>query len=472
MKRIILIISTLSILSACGSFAQSDHVINLAENPGFEQTDQSGNLPSEWKLISPRQEIAPTFSFESNITHSGNKAARLSAVGNPGTYGYLTTTIKGIQSSVKDIRQRNTIDDSVFMSNQNYLVGGYFRTSGIEFPERNIRMKITWLDKKGEDILSEFISGKSKEGEWYQIAELKRAPVNAVAMTINLILQWAKSGSVLWDDISVKEAPSSAPVKIKAASASSWPKSPSTTEKNLQFYSDLILKAGKMGADILCLGEGITVVSTGKSYADVAESIPGPSTKILGDAARKAHTWVVAGLYERDGSLIYNTAVLIDRDGNVAGRYRKTHLPQTEVEGGLTPGNDYPVFKTDFGLVGIEICYDNFFPEVARNLALNGAQIILCPIWGDIRGLNSEWNAVARARAIDNSVFFISSMYEPWGSIITDPNGRILAEPGKTDDLIITDLVPDMRTFERWLSVKNYGEWKNLFRQERRPETY
>src|SRR5512133_2679100 len=238
MKKLKMIFLVSGFLFDCRSYAQKDNVINLLQNPGFEIADQSGKLPAGWKLVFPRQEIAPVYTCESGISHSGNKAARLSSAGNRGTYGFLTTTLQGIRSTKKDIKQLNTLSDSVFLSNESYLVSGYFRTPGIEFPDRNIRIKISWLDEKGTDILTEFVSLIKKEGDWYHLAELKRAPVNASSLTINLILQWVESGSVIWYDISVERAPSQGSVAIKAASASLWPKSPSTTQKNLMFYSD------------------------------------------------------------------------------------------------------------------------------------------------------------------------------------------------------------------------------------------
>lgn len=115
--------------------------------------------------------------------------------------------------------------------------------------------------------------------------------------------------------------------------------------------------------DVILLPEGITVIGTGKKYADVTETIPGPTTVRLGELAKKRGTYVVAGIYEREGPVIYNTAVLIDRAGNVAGKYRKVYVPRGEIEGGLTPGNDYPVFQTDFGTVGLMICYDVIVPR-------------------------------------------------------------------------------------------------------------
>jgi len=451
-------------------FSGTSSAQNMVINPGFEAFQ--GKMPSGWKMFTPRNEISPEFGIDNEVSHSGQASAKITSKGSKGTYGSWTMNLKGIESITTEPGIQITMPDSAFLGSNFYLIGCYFKVSGAVDPDKNIRVKISWLDKDNNELFTEFIRNKSKEKDWYRIAELKAAPLNAANISLNLVLQWTDNGSVWWDDVFVEKAPSSKKRIIKIAAASEWPEHPSTSEKNLQYYSEKIKEAGKSGADIICLGEGITVVSTGKSFADVAETIPGNTTRVLGEAAKNAGTYVVAGIYERDGTLIYNTAVLIDRDGNVAGKYRKTHLPQTEVEGGLTPGDTYPVFETDFGKIGIEICYDNFFPEVSHNLMLNGAEIIFCPIWGDIRGFKKEWEVVSRARAIDNSVFFVASMYEKGLSMIIDPNGKILTDTGQSGGLIISPVNLSMRTFERWLSVKSFGEWRNLMPNEVRKETY
>lgn len=109
---------------------------------------------------------------------------------------------------------------------------------------------------------------------------------------------------------------------------------------------------------------------------------------------------------------------------------------------------------------------------MARNLALNGAEIILLPIWGDLRNQDYAWDVVARARAIDNAVFLVASIYSNRRSLIVNPDGRILADTAWEEGLVTADINLDARTFERWLSVGSYGEWKNLYPQERRNETY
>ncbi|HLN54982.1 MAG TPA: carbon-nitrogen hydrolase family protein [Bacteroidales bacterium] len=433
---------------------------NIIPNPGFENS--SGNLPESWSANYPRKEIAPVFSTDNSVAHSGKSSARISSGGNVGTYGFLTVSAKGIISRSSEMPDPVTLPDSAILGNTSYLIGGHFRTSEGLDPQRNVRMRVAWLDKDNNEILAEFITNKKLEKDWYRVAEIKTAPLNAAGISISLVLQWTDKGSAWWDDIFAEKAPSQEKRIVRIASASDWPRHPSTTEKNLEFYSQKIIEAGSLGADIICLGEGITTVSTGKNFEEAAETIPGPASKALGEAARKAGAYVIAGIYEREGKLIYNTALLIDRQGNVAGKYRKIHLPETEVTGGLTPGSEYPVFKTDFGTIGIEICYDNFFPEVAHNLMLNGAEIIFCPIWGDIRGLRQEWDIVSRARAIDNAVFFVASMYEKGMSRIVDPNGKVLPDSGNKAGLIISPVNLGMRTFERWLSMKSFGEWRNL----------
>ncbi len=448
---------------------------NLAANPGFETADSATGLPSGWHTGAPRPEIAPDFSLDASVAHSGKYSARTSAKGSAGTVGYWISTVTGIRPDAGAEDSGNgayTIKGADFLSSDNYRVTCFFRTRDVDSPSRNIWIRITWQDGKGQDVFTEMLSRFEQEGEWYRADQTFAAPKAARRLKLELALQWSDRGTVWWDDVSVEPVAATAPRRIRVATVSSEPPGRSTPEKNRIYYAEKIAAAGALHVDLLCLGEGITLVSTGKSFGDVAEPIPGPTSRALGEAARKARLYVVAGIYEREGSLIYNTALLIDRDGNVAGKYRKTHLPETEVLGGLTPGSTYPVFKTDFGKVGIEICYDNFFPEVARNLALHGAEIILLPIWGDLRSQEYAWDVVARARAIDNSVFLIASIYSNKRSLIIDPDGHILADTGRDEGMITAEIDLNGRTFERWLSVGSYGEWKNLFPQERRTETY
>jgi predicted amidohydrolase len=181
---------------------------------------------------------------------------------------------------------------------------------------------------------------------------------------------------------------------------------------------DAIDEIAKDKPDIVCLGEEILTEGTSKSYSSIAEPIPGPSTKRIGAKARQYHMYIVAGLTEQVGSEIYNTAVLIDRFGNLAGKYRKVFLPREEIEGGLTPGDAWPVFDTDFGRIGIMICWDNEYVDGARAMALKGAEILFVPAAGG-------YLTLLKARALENHLYVVSSGYGVESSII-DPTGKVL----------------------------------------------
>ena len=199
-----------------------------------------------------------------------------------------------------------------------------------------------------------------------------------------------------------------------------------TPADNCRMYEPFIAEAARRKADLVVLGETLTFVGLGKSYADVAEPVPGPSTEYFGRLARKHNIYIVPGLLERDGHLVYNVAVLIGPDGKIVGKYRKVCLPRGEIDGGVAPGSDYPVFPTRFGKVGMMVCYDGFFPEVARELTNRGAEVIAWPVWG----CNP---LLARARACENHVYLVSSTYEDvsrnWMiSAVFDHTGETIAQ--------------------------------------------
>jgi predicted amidohydrolase len=166
----------------------------------------------------------------------------------------------------------------------------------------------------------------------------------------------------------------------------------------------LIAAAAEQQADLIVLPETLTFYHSRRTFAECAEPIPGPSTDYFGSWARRYDLYIVAGLLERERHLIYNVAVLVGPDGDVVGKYRKVTLPRGEIEGGITPGTDYPVFLTRFGKVGMMVCYDGFFPEVARELSNRGAEVIAWPVWG----CNPLLGA---ARACENHTYVVSSTY-------------------------------------------------------------
>src|SRR5690606_9057759 len=111
-------------------------------------------------------------------------------------------------------------------------------------------------------------------------------------------------------------------------------------------------EAARQDADLVVLPETLTYFGTGLSFPEVAEPVPGPSTEYFGRLAKEHDLYIVAGLVERDGHLIYNVAALLGPDGSLVGTYRKVSLPTGESDAGIMPGSDYPVFDTRFGKLG------------------------------------------------------------------------------------------------------------------------
>ena len=192
-----------------------------------------------------------------------------------------------------------------------------------------------------------------------------------------------------------------------------------------------------------------------------AEPIPGPATERLAGQARRHRSWIAFSIVERDGADLFNTAVLLDRSGRIAGTYRKVQLPFEEVSLGIAPGSSFPVFTTDFGTVGMLICHDASFPEAARELTLNGAELILMPIWGGRE-------ALVRARAIENGVYVATSGYN-YPSEIISPLGDVLAAApiGKGPAVAVAEIDLSQRFPQDYI-----GEWNDTYQRQQRPSAY
>jgi predicted amidohydrolase len=426
---------------------------NLVQNPSFEEIDSSTGLPKDWRTWSPREEIAPKFEIDSKVAHSGKQSVK-TTLSKYADFGHWVTTV------------------SVLNPNRDYVIKCHFRTQNISNVHDSVWIKLAWKDKGGKLFTKEYVNHVEKDGDWYCAQEVTSGQGKGTTLDIELLAKWAEQGTVWWDDVSLVEAPTPKKVKARVATVFLVPPSPSTPEKNVQLFCEQVEQAGKTGADLVVLGEAITLVSTGKKAHEVAEPVPGPTTTAVGKLAAQYKMHIVVGLYERLGAAIYNSGVLIGRDGKVIGTYHKTHLPEIEGEWGLTPGSTYPVFETDIGKIGIEICYDNFFPEVARALAVNGAQIIVNPIWGDGRADYYNWDIVARARAIDNAVYFIASNYSNKRSLIIDPRGYIIADTAGRTGVALSDIEIPNDVLTPGLSIGGQGKWRTLYPKERRQGTY
>lgn len=251
-------------------------------------------------------------------------------------------------------------------------------------------------------------------------------------------------------------------------------------EKHLPF----IEKAGEDGVQMLCLQEIFNgpyfCPSQDARWYDATEPVPGPTVDLLQPFAAKYEMVIVVPIYEREqAGVYYNTAAVIDADGKYLGKYRKQHIPHTSgfwEKYFFKPGNlGYPVFQTRYGKVGVYICYDRHFPEGARLLGLNGAEVVFNPS-ATVAGLSQYlWKLEQPAHAVANGYFMgcINRVgtEAPWNigkfygsSYFVNPRGEFLAEASEDKDELIT---ADM-DFEMIEEVRRV--WQ--FYRDRRPETY
>ena len=253
-------------------------------------------------------------------------------------------------------------------------------------------------------------------------------------------------------------------------------------ETNLRFIEE----AARQGVKIICMQEVFTTpyfcAEQNTHWYESVERIPdGPTVRLMQETARQHGMVIIVPIYEEEMTgIYYNTAAVIDADGTYLGKYRKHHIPH--VNPGFwekfyfKPGNlGYPAFDTAYARIGVYICYDRHFPEGARVLGLNGAEIVFNPS-ATVAGLSEYlWKLEQPAHAVANG-YFVGAINrvgheQPWDigefygqSYFCNPRGQIIAEaPRDQDALVVADLNLDMIR-----EVRN--TWQ--FFRDRRPESY
>jgi N-carbamoylputrescine amidase len=251
-------------------------------------------------------------------------------------------------------------------------------------------------------------------------------------------------------------------------------------ERNVDKAVRLAQIAAEKGAQIICFQELFSThwfpKEMDRKHFTLAENLKGPSLGRMRDVARTHEIALVCPFFEEgEEGGFYNTAVVFDAGGEILGRYRKIHVPQIplwEEKYYFAPGNlGFPVFHTKFGAIGIQVCWDNFFPEGSRILALKGAQIIFSPTAAAFAS-QKRWETVISGNAISNGVFVFrvnrvgsEEKQDFYGkSFCVSPEGEMVDRPtGMKEGIALVEM--DLGDVER---VRR--EWS--FFKDRRPETY
>lgn len=427
----------------------------------FTHAVADDTIPDGWTPTAQRDEIRPAFTFVSKSDKAPNGAYVISMDGDIGQQGWFQRVFP-----VEGGRWYRFQVDRM--------------TENVEVPRRSAIVRIVWQDEQGRLVPSfpfdregtgrpvataepeHPLDGPTNTAGWTRVKGVYPAPPKAKQARVELHLQWAPGGKAYWSAPAFVETTAPDSRKVRLATVHYKP-SGKSVRQNCEEFAPLLADAAAKQADLVVMGETIPTAGVAGQPHELAEPIPGPSTDYFRGLAKQHKLHLVFSLYERDGRAVYNTAVLIDPQGQLVGKYRKVCLPHGEVEKGIMPGHEYPVFDTRLGKIGMMICYDGFFPEVARELTNRGAEIIAWPVWGCDPLL-------AKARANENRVLIVSSTFmapeSNWMlSAIYDRDGTPLAVGEKWGSVVTTTI--DLS--DRRVGPYNLGAFHDMVQRHRPP---
>ncbi|KAG7467201.1 hypothetical protein MATL_G00150790 [Megalops atlanticus] len=227
---------------------------------------------------------------------------------------------------------------------------------------------------------------------------------------------------------------------------------------NLSRAQKLVKEAAGQGAKVVVLPECFNSPYGTNFFTEYAEKIPGPSTQVLSEAAKENAVYLVGGsIPEEDGGKLYNTCPVFSPDGTLLLKHRKIHLFDIDVPGKirfqesetLSPGNSFSVFDTPFCKIGVGICYDMRFAELAQIYTKRGCQLLVYPGAFNMTTGPAHWELLQRGRAVDNQVYVATASpardetasYVAWGhSTVVNPWGEVITKAGPEEAVVYADI--------------------------------
>jgi len=252
-------------------------------------------------------------------------------------------------------------------------------------------------------------------------------------------------------------------------------------EESMAKAKKMVGEAAEKGADVICLPEMWNCPYSNDYFREYSEGQAGRTVDFMSSLAKDNGIYLIGGsIPEIDDDMVYNTSFVFGRDGAMIGKHRKAHLFDIDVKDGirfmesdtLTPGDSATVFDTEYGKIGLAICYDIRFPELSRKMALSGAKVIYLPGAFNMTTGPVHWGLSIRARALDNQVYFAAcspardadGVYVAYGhSSVSDPWGKIIASAEEKEEIVFADIDTDY--------VDSVREQLPLLKH-RRPELY
>ncbi|HEV7214324.1 MAG TPA: carbon-nitrogen hydrolase family protein [Chloroflexota bacterium] len=317
-----------------------------------------------------------------------------------------------------------------------------------------------------------------------RFARRLRQPPGATQLGIRCGLRWSSAGRVRWRDWRLQPVSPNPPRMLRLGVASRRPPQWTGPEANARHYHEQCKQAGEAGIDLVCLPE--TILTWGCPDGDPSSvhrhAVPlhGAWLEPFQQVAQAYRMGICFSVNERagvSGEVVYNTALLLGRDGALTGTYRKVHLALGEVRQGVTAGQHFPVHEFDGIRVGMLICMDSAASEASRMLAVRGAEVVLMPIMGDFRATSwvqgdagfhrQRWELAQLAHAFDNHLYLVAARNGNEGSMIAAPWGETIAANDGSRDVIWADVnVDDHRPHWRGSTMEA------VLRSMRRPALY